>query len=330
MTSLAFLRWGIFQEGRFMGRVLDEWVQDSQEFVRTRLPHLIAIAIIALLLMKLLRVITRRMVRLAEKHGAGPGRLGEVRTLAGVIRATGLTVIAIIAGLQLLAALGMNLAPLLASAGIAGVAVGLAAQTIVKDMFNGILILVEGQFGVGDTVRVAGLQGVVEAMTLRRTSLRDIDGTLYTIPNSQITSVANLSADYSVATVNVSVDFSANPDEVIALLRQTAAEVRNLEPFRDVFKADPQVLGVDSVRGSQLIFPVVFKTIAMQQFGPVREFQKRIRLALEAHNILPGDPLRVYGADLPSPVNPPESVERSKASNPTVARPHDENPLSGG
>ena len=327
MTSLAILRWGIFQEGRFMGRVLDEWIADSQEFVHTKLPHLVAIALIALLLMKALRVITRRMVRLAETHGAGPARLGDVRTLAGVIRATGHTIIAIIAGLQLLAAVGMNLGPLLASAGIAGVAIGLAAQTIVKDMFNGILILVEGQFGIGDTVRVAGVQGVVEAMTLRRTSVRDNDGVLYTIPNSQITSVANLSANYSVATVNVSVDFSANPDQVIALLRQTAVEVRNLEAFRDLFKADPQVLGVDSVRGSQLIFPVVFKTAAMQHFGPVREFQRRVRLALEAHHILPGDPLRVYGMTSP-PVVQPEDAAHRPAHDVTNAKPAELNPFA--
>ena len=116
--------------------------------------------------------------------------------------------------LQCLAALGVNLAPLLASAGVAGVAIGLAAQNIVRDMLNGLLILMEDQFNVGETVRIAGIAGVVESMTLRKTTVRDGDGTLYVVPNSQITTVANLSIDYSVATVNVSVDFSANPDQV--------------------------------------------------------------------------------------------------------------------
>ncbi len=110
-----------------------------------------------------------------------------------------------IVSLQVLAAFGMNLSPLLASAGVAGVAIGLAAQNIVKDVLNGILILVEDQFNVGDTVRVAGVAGVVEAMTLRKTTVRDADGTLYVIPNSQIATVANQSVGYSVATVNVSV-----------------------------------------------------------------------------------------------------------------------------
>ena len=101
-------------------------------------------------------------------------------------------------------------------------------------------------------------------MTLRKTTVRDDDGTLYVIPNSQITTVANLSIGYSVATVNVSVDFSANPDEVLKLLTTIAAEVRNSEEFRELFVADPQVLGVDAIKGSELIFPVVFKTLANQ------------------------------------------------------------------
>jgi len=312
-----------------MGKVLGEWAADSQEFVHSKLPHLVAIALIALFLNKLLNIITRRMVRVAEKHGAGAMRVGEVKTLAGVIRATGLAIIGTIAGLQLLAALGMNLAPLLTSAGIAGVAIGLAAQNIVKDMFNGILILVEGQFNVGDTVKVAGVTGVVENMTLRKTTVRDGgDGTLYVIPNSQITTVGNLSSDFSLANIHVSVDFSANPDEVTALLTKIALEVRNSEMFRDVFKADPQVLGVDVVKGSQLIFLVVFKTLPNQQYAPMREFQRRVRLALEERHILPGDPLRVYGAQGAAAAARQEP-EHAPAQDPTTLKPQETNPFSG-
>ncbi len=322
---LLAARWSIFREGRFMGKVLDEWIADSQEFVH-KLPHLIAIALIALFLNKLLVIATRRMVRVAESHAAGPGRLAEVRTLASVIRATGLGVIGVIAGFMIVGAMGLNLAPLLASAGVAGVAIGLAAQTIVKDMFNGILILVEGQFNVGDQVRLAGLTGTVETMTLRKTNVRDGDGTLYVIPNSQITTVANLSVGYSVATVNVSVDFSANPDEVVALLKKIAMDVRHSEQFRDAFEADPQVLGVDSVKGSQLIFPVVFKTLPQQQYGPIREFQRQVRLALEERQILPGDPNRVYGARAVATVRQAESG-RDSHPDPTTLKPQESNPF---
>ncbi len=279
-----------------MGKVLDEWAVDAQEFVRTKLPHLIAVAIIAFVLSRLLSMITARMIRIAEAHAASRGRVAQVKTLAGVIRTTGLAIIGAIVGLQFLDAVGVNLAPLLASAGIAGVAIGLAAQNIVKDMLNGTLILIEDQFNVGDVVTLAGLTGTVEPMTLRKTTVRGGDGTLYVIPNSQITTVANQSVDYSVATINVSVDFSANPDKVLELLTRIATDIRTSKEYRDLFVADPQVLGVDSMRGSQLIFPVVFKTKATQQYGPMREFQRRVRIALEENHMLPGDPNRVFNS----------------------------------
>jgi small conductance mechanosensitive channel len=331
-TLALAMRWGLFQEGRFLGKVLDEWINDSQEFIHTKLPKLIVIAIIALVLSRLLRMTTYHMTRLAEQRGAGPGRLGDVKTMAGVIRATGLGIIGLIAGFMSLDTIGFNLAPLLASAGIAGIAIGLAAQTIVKDMLNGFLILVEGQFSVGDTVRLAGVSGVVEALTLRRTTVRDADGTLYVIPNSQITTVANLNSGYSVATVNVSVDFSANPDQVIALLKKIAMEVRESEPFREVILDDPKVLGLDAVKGSQTIFPVVFKTRAQQQFGAVREFQRRVRLALEENRLLPGDPNRVFqphgDADAAGETRRSEEAP-APAHDPTTIKPQESNPFSG-
>jgi small conductance mechanosensitive channel len=255
-----------------------------------------------------------------------------VKTLAGVIRATGLAVIGLIAGLQFLDALGVNLAPLLASAGVAGLALGLAAQNIFKDVLNGILILIEDQFSVGDTVRLAGLAGTVEAMTLRKTSVRDADGTLYVIPNSQITTVANQSVGFSVATINVSVDFSANPDKVLELLTKIATDIRNSDDFRQVFVSDPQILGVDAVKGSEMIFPVVFKTIATKQYAPVREFRRRVRLALEKHHMLPGDPNRVFSTFVDTEdVKPRRPKEQTAAApDPTTLKPHDGNPFGGG
>jgi small conductance mechanosensitive channel len=329
---LLAARTGIFAEGRFLGRVLDEWAVDSQEFVRTRLPHLVVIAAIAVLLIWLLRLITSHMTRVAERHSTGAVHTAQVKTLAGVIRTTGLAVICVITGLQFLDALGLNLAPLMASAGIAGIAIGLAAQNIVKDMLNGVLILLEDQFDVGDTVRMAGLAGTVEAMTLRKTSVRDADGTLYVIPNSQITTVANMSIGYSVATVNVSVDFSANPDDVIQLLKSIAMEVRNGEQFRAVFIADPQVLGVEAVKGSEVIFPVVFKTKATKQYDPVREFRRRVRLALEANHMLPGDPNRAFNSIMGEATRGHNQSAQETAADhdPTLLKPHESNPFTGG
>lgn len=333
LAALA-LRSGIFAEGRFMGRVLDEWIQDAQEFIRTKLPHLLMVAIIGLVLARVLRLITSRMIRIAERHAADPARLAQVRTLAGVVRATGLAIIGAIVSLQFLAAVGVNLAPLLASAGIAGVAIGLAAQNVVKDVLNGTMILVEDQFNVGDVVTLAGLTGTVEAMSLRKTTVRGGDGTLYVIPNSQITTVANQSADFSVATVNVSVDFSADPNRVIEILSSIANDVRNMPEYKDLFLAEPQILGVDSVKGSQLIFPVVFKTRAQKQYGPIREFQRRVRLALEENHLLPGDPMRVFstfGGDghAGTAAAPPPEHEEPVKPDPTTIKPQETNPFTG-
>src|ERR1700677_4828396 len=330
---LIAARYGIFKEGRFLGKVLDEWIVDAQEFIHTKLPHLIVVAVIAFILIRLLRVVTHHMIRMAEHHSANPARIGQVKTLAGVIRATGLAAILLITGLQFLGALGVNLAPLLASAGVVGIAIGLAAQNIVKDMLNGMLILIEDQFNVGDTVRLAGVAGTVEAMTLRKTTVRDGDGTLYVIPNSQITTVANQSVGFSVATINVSVDFSADPDEVLGLLKTVAMNIRNSDQFRQVFVEDPQILGVDAVKGSEVIFPVVFKTLATKQYGPMREFRRRVRLALEQHHLLPGDPNRVFRAFLEADedlAKPSQGArEAAAAPDPTTLKPHDGSPFAG-
>jgi len=330
LPFLLAARTGWFAEGRFLGRVLDEWAVDAQEFVRIKLPHLVVIAAIAFVLSRLLRLISSQMIRAAERHASNPNHIGQVKTLAGVIRASGLAIIGLIAGLQFLDALGVNLAPLLASAGVAGIAIGLAAQNIVKDMLNGILILIEDQFNVGDTVRLAGLSGTVEAMTLRRTTVRDVDGTLYVIPNSQITTVANLNAGYSVATVNVSVDFSANPDQVVELLKGIAMDIRTSEEYRDLFVADPQVPGVDAVKGSEVVFPVIFKTLATKQYAPVREFRRRVRLALEEHNMLPGDPNRVFQTfnDTGAARTGQPASEAAPEHDPTLLKPQDGNPFA--
>jgi small conductance mechanosensitive channel len=325
---LLAVRTGIFAEERFLGKVLDEWVVDAQEFIRVKLPHLLVVAAIAFILMRLLHLITHQMNRAAERHSSTPAHIAQVKTVAGVVRTTGLAIIWLIAGLQILDALGVNLSPLLASAGIAGIALGLAAQNIVKDVLNGILILIEDQFNVGDTVRLAGVGGTVEAMTLRKTTVRDADGSLYIIPNSQITTVANLSVGYSVATVNVSVDFSANPDKVLELLKGISMEIRGSEEFREVFVADPQILGVDAIKGSELIFPVVFKTLATKQYEPVREFRRRVRLALEEQHLLPGDPNRIFNSFMDKAAIGPPTTEAAPGADPTTLKPAEGSPFS--
>lgn len=315
-----------------------EWLSDLQEFVHSVLPKIVITAAVAWILTRVLRGITNRVIRVAERHSTGAAHLGQVKTLTSVIRATGIGVIFFLAALEILPLLGFKLEPLLASAGVAGVALGLAAQTIVKDCLNGILILVEDQYSIGDVVRIAGLSGTVEVMSLRKTQIRDGDGTLYVVPNSQITTVANLTRDFSVATINVSVDFSADPDEVMALLKNVAMGVRNDPAYKGVFLADPTLLGVDAIKGSQIIYPVQLRTKANQQWAAMRETQRRIRIALAEHGMLPGDPLRVFtinpGANAgDTGVAQAEAAAHelpvTKPADPTAAKAVEINPFTG-
>jgi small conductance mechanosensitive channel len=305
-----------------------EWLSDAQEFLHAGLPKLLFILLYAWALILVVNFITSRVMKIAERRDTlGAVRGAQLRTLATVIRATGIVIVALLAILQIMEnVLHFNLGPLLASAGVAGVAIGLAAQTIVKDVLNGILILIEDQYNVGDVVTLAGMTGTVDSMTLRKTTLRGFDGTLYIIPNSQITNVANQSRDFSVTTLNVSADFSANPDEVIPLLKKIALEVRNEPAFKDIFVADPQVFGVDAIKGSEVIYPIQIRTLPRKQYDAVREMQRRIRLALEEHNILPGSPYRVLSGAAQTAKPEPTAVE--KAPDPTTAKPNEINPFT--
>ncbi len=285
-------------------------------------PKVLLTIFIAIVFIKVLGFFIGRMPWLAEKHAAPPSRIAQARTLSSVLRATSIAVVSFLALLQILPLLGFDLAPLLTSAGVAGVAVGLACQTVVKDCINGMLIVVEDQYNVGDVIKVAALTGQVEALSLRKTTLRDGDGTLYIIPNSQITTVANMTRDYSVATVNVEVDYSADPDKVIAVLREAAMSIRNDPAFKNAFLEDPTLLGVDAVKGSQITYPITLKTRANEQWGPKRELQRRVRLALDEHGMLPGDPLRAIAQS-------GHGHQPEPAPDPTALRAQEINPLTG-
>lgn len=310
----------------------DKLFDTAQHLLIDVLPKILIILVLAWILIRVLTYFTERMARMAEKHAAAATRVSQARTLSSVLRATGVGVISFLAVLEILPLLGFNLAPLLASAGVAGVALGLACQTVVKDCLNGMLVLLEDQYNVGDVIKIAGLSGQVEAMSLRKTTLRDGDGTLYIIPNSQITTVANQTRDYSVATINVDVDFSSDPDEVMQVLAETAMSVRTDPAFKDAFLADPTLLGVDAIKGSQVTYPIVLKTKANQQWGAKRELQRRVRIALMEHHMLPGDPLRVYSASGPAITGASGHAQGSQGEagpDPTTLRVPEINPFTG-
>ncbi len=318
---------------QFFYQMAQDWLGYMQVFAHRDLPTLLGVVAFAWALIWIVNLVTRRMTTFADgRTTIGAGRVAQIKTVASVLRATTIGIIGFLALLQILSdVFKFNLAPLLTSAGVAGVAIGLAAQTIVKDCLNGMLILIEDQYNVGDAVRLAGLSGTVESMSLRTTMLRDGDGTLYTIPNSQITTVANLTRDYSVATINVSVDLSADPGKVMPVLLDAAMAVRNDPAYNATFLTDPKLLGVDSIKGSQVIYPIQIRTLANQQAPVVREVQRRILLALDENGILPGDPFRVLGTESASAVASAASAPNTLSGipDPTASKSRETNPFTG-
>ena len=212
---------GIFQ-------MLSGWGDDTFDFVRHQVPRIIGVLIIAFILTRLLKIASRHLAELSNRAGLPSAlRAQQLRTLSSVIYSVGVFVIMFLAALQILPLLGINMGPLLASAGIAGLAIGFGAQTLVHDFINGFFILVENQYDIGDTIKIAGVQGVVEDMTLRRTVLRDDNGSVHTVPNGQITIVTNLTRDWTQLPMHISVAYGADSDQVIKLLKEVGEEVAN-------------------------------------------------------------------------------------------------------
>jgi small-conductance mechanosensitive channel len=278
------------------------WHKDLVEWTRDTAPKLLLILLLAFVLVRLLNFATRKVVALSEKgSGRGPVRAQQVRTLTGVIRSVGVFLIVFLTGMWVLNdVFRINIAPLLASAGIAGLAIGFGAQTLVKDVINGFFILVEDQFGVGDTIRVAGVAGTVEDITMRRTILRDADGTLHTIPNSTIQIVSNTTRDWSQVTLHVSVDYGENSDRVLALLQEVGREFYTDPACKDDVVAEPQVPGIERVRGNEVDYLMLVKVRPGKQYGVARELRRRIKACFEANKIKAGSPVQVVMGQQPA------------------------------
>ena len=253
-----------------------DWHNDIVLMVRDRLPKVAIVLLLLFILWRVIRFLVNRMDRLAIKEPIVPARSAQLRTMATLIRGTSYSVLGFVAFLQILNLLNFRYEPLLASAGILGVGIGLGAQSLCKDIINGIFIFIEDQYNVGETVKIASLTGTVEDLTLRLTRLRDGDGTLYIIPNSQVATVSNLSRDFAVATLSISVDASADPTRVLSLLKQVADEVNNDAALKNAVMTAPGVTGVDAINGRALAYSISAKVRIAQKDDLLRAFRNRI------------------------------------------------------
>ena len=285
MSTMMLLTGSVTQEEHTLSAVEQGWHNDLVHFVQYGAPKIVSALILAGIASWVLRFFLKRMRKRADSLVGNAQRAAQLRTAAAILRATAYALIGLYVFIQTLDAVGVSLGPFIASAGVIGLGISFGAQSIFKDMLNGIFILVENQYNVGDVIKITGLTGTVEDLSLRITKLRDGDGTLYIVPNSQITTVSNQSRDFSVASLPVSVDARENPDHVMDVLRRLAASVRADTAFADVVLADPDILGVDKLSGHEVLYPINLRVRANQRDGVLRELRRRILIEFQKENI---------------------------------------------
>ncbi|HEY3681762.1 MAG TPA: mechanosensitive ion channel family protein [Streptosporangiaceae bacterium] len=231
----------------------------------------------------------RRRNRAAAHEGAlalmSERRRQRAQTTGSVLRSVATVVVFGIAAMMILQDLGMDLTPVLASAGIVGVAVGFGAQNLVKDYMSGIFMLLEDQYGVGDTIDIGEATGVVETVTLRTTRLRDADGVVWYVRNGEVKRVGNESQGWSRAVVDLPVSYEADIDRISALLRETAAEMAGDEEWKKRLTSEPDVWGVQAMSGTAVVMRVVVKTTSGDQGAVARELRRRAKAALDAEGV---------------------------------------------
>jgi small conductance mechanosensitive channel len=245
----------------------------------------------ATILRRAIRILRRRIEARIDDREA----LKRAETLSRVFRYIVTVAVSLIAGMTILSELGVSLAPILGAAGIAGVAIGFGAQSLVKDFFSGFFILFEDQIRTGDVVRIANHSGLVEEITLRHTRLRDYDGNVHYVPNGMIDSVVNMSRGFAQAVMDIGVAYRENTDEVYAVMRETARQLRADTEFGPRILDDLEIAGVDKWDNSAVVIRCRFKVIALEQWSVRREYLRRLKMAFDRAGIeIPYPHLTIY------------------------------------
>jgi small conductance mechanosensitive channel len=217
-------------------------------------------------------------------------RAQRARTMGSVLRSIASMVIMGVAFFSVLGQLGLNLTPVLASATVIGAAVGFGAQNIVKDFLAGLFMLLEDQFGVGDVIDVGGAKGTVEAVTLRVTRMRDVNGVVWYVPNGEIKKVGNESQNWGRAVLDIPVDIHEDVEKVKEILQKTADELAVAADWDEVVLEEPSVWGVQSMTGDALTVRIVLKTAPGRQADVSRELRERVKKAFDEAGVTVATP----------------------------------------
>ncbi len=277
--------------------LLRDWREDTMTFLRHDAPKILLVVLVAYLLTRMARAVARKTADLHVRKLPSGVRVQQVRTVASVVTSIAVFVIFFVAALEVLSLLGLNLGPMLASAGIAGLAIGFGAQTLVHDFINGFFILLENQYDIGDTIRIAGVKGTVEDMNLRHTVLRDDDGTVHFVPNSAIQIVSNTTRDWSQLALRVTVAYSEPSEKVVGLLREMGNQMRQDPAFAEDIVGAIDVPGIERVGNGEAEYLMLVKTRPNKHFGVSRELRRRIKESFEKNNVQAAGPGRIYVAD---------------------------------
>jgi small conductance mechanosensitive channel len=269
---------------------LREWLPIASTLLR--------VAIILLLAWVVLRI-SRKLIRTFSAYmntrADRPEDIRRIETLARVFRHASTVVISLVAGMLALSELGISIAPILGAAGVVGIAVGFGAQSLIKDFFNGIFILVENQIRQGDMVEICGKTGMVEEVTLRYIRLRDFEGSVHFVPNSLITTITNKSRGFAYAVIDVSIAYCENIEEVFGVMREVSVQLRASEAFSAKIVEDIDIAGVQDWADSAVVLRCRFKVIPLEQWAVRREFLHRLKEAFDARGIeIPYPHLTVY------------------------------------
>jgi len=248
--------------------------------------HLIAIVVAALLINRLLKLVTQLIVKPAGSQSkAAQAREQQTRTLAAVVYSGASKVVWALALLTAAQEFGVNVTPVAAVAGLASLAIGFGAQNLVRDIISGFYIILEDQYGIGDTIQVADTIGRVEHLTLRRTVVRDPRGALVTLSNGDIRTVGNLSRDWSQAFVDVAVSPDVPQDNALQALDAAATELRNDPAWSQALVDGPRILGLQSFDQNSSIVRLQVRTAPARHDDVARELRRRIQLQFQRQGI---------------------------------------------
>jgi len=270
-----------------------EWIGFGQSALRV-----VLIAIAAWVTIAIGNRAIRTMRMRLQERAPSADRAKRLETLGRVFRYVLTVVVSVVAGMVILNELGISVAPILATAGVAGIAVGFGAQSLIKDYFNGFFILVDDQLRQGDVVEVAGIGGLVEDVTLRFVRLRDYDGNVHFVPNGQITTVTNRTRNFAFAVIDVGIAYRESVEEAIDVMREVGRALREDETIGTRILEDLEIAGVDQWADSAVVIRCRFKVKPIEQWGVRRAFLQRLKAAFDARGIeIPYPHLTVYAGE---------------------------------